>query len=69
MAILEAEPGILGKYMEGNKEGEASGQIISSEEFPIGWHKKILMALIFNWLIADCYRNHRTNLDQSFFIG
>ena len=33
MAILEAEPGVLGKYMEGNKEVEASGHIIGSEEF------------------------------------
>ena len=33
MAILEAEPGVLGKYMEGNKDVEASGHIIGSEEF------------------------------------
>ena len=33
MAILEAEPGVLGKYMEGNKEVEASGHILGSEEF------------------------------------
>ena len=33
MAILEAEPGILGKYMEGNTDVEASGHIIGSEEF------------------------------------
>tara|TARA_Y100001968_G_scaffold324055_1_gene362699 strand:+ start:786 stop:1049 length:264 start_codon:yes stop_codon:yes gene_type:complete len=33
MAILEAEPGVLGKYMEGNEEVEASGHIIGSEEF------------------------------------
>ena len=33
MAILEAEPGVLGKYMEGNTDVEASGHIIGSEEF------------------------------------
>ena len=33
MAILEAEPEVLGKYMEGNKEVEASGHVIGSEEF------------------------------------
>ena len=33
MAILEAEPGALGEYMEGNKEVEASGHILGSEEF------------------------------------
>ena len=33
MAILEAESGVLGKYMEGNKDVEASGHIIGSEEF------------------------------------
>ena len=33
MAILEAEPGVLGKYMEGNTDIEASGHIIGSDEF------------------------------------
>ena len=33
MAILEAEPGVLGKYMEGNLDVEASGHILGSEEF------------------------------------
>ena len=33
MVILEAEPGVLVKFMEGNKEIEASGHIIGSEEF------------------------------------
>ena len=33
MAILEAEPGVLGKYMGGNKDVEESGHIIGSEEF------------------------------------
>tara|TARA_B100000700_G_scaffold276008_1_gene322244 strand:+ start:92 stop:355 length:264 start_codon:yes stop_codon:yes gene_type:complete len=33
MAILEAEPGVLGKYMEGNEKVEASGHILGSEEF------------------------------------
>ena len=33
MAILEAEPGVLVRYMEGNKDVEASGHIIGSEEF------------------------------------
>ena len=33
MAILEAQPGVLGKYMEGNTDVEASGHIIGSEEF------------------------------------
>ena len=33
MSILEAEPGVLGKYMEGNTDVEASGHIIGSEEF------------------------------------
>ena len=33
MAILEAEPEVLVKYMEGNKEVEASGHVIGSEEF------------------------------------
>ena len=33
MAILEAKKGILEKYMEGNKDVEASGHIIGSEEF------------------------------------
>ena len=33
MAILEAEPEVLSKYMEGNKEVEASGHVIGSEEF------------------------------------
>ena len=33
MAILEADPGVLGKYMEGNKDVESSGHIIGSEEF------------------------------------
>ena len=36
MVILEAEPGALGKFMEGNKEIEASGHIIGSEEF-LNW--------------------------------
>ena len=33
MAILEAEPGVLAKYMEDNPNVEASGHIIGSEEF------------------------------------
>ena len=33
MAILEAEPGVLAKHMEGNPNVEASGHIIGSEEF------------------------------------
>ena len=33
MAILEAEPGILAKYMQGNPNVEASGHLIGSEEF------------------------------------
>ena len=33
MALLEAESGDLGKYMEGNKDVKASGHIIGSEEF------------------------------------
>ena len=36
MAILDAEPGILAKYMEGNKEVEESGHVIGSEEF-LNW--------------------------------
>ena len=33
MAILEAEPGVLAEYMEGNLNVEASGHILGSEEF------------------------------------
>ncbi len=33
MVILEAEQGVLGKYMEGNLNVEASGHILGSEEF------------------------------------
>ncbi len=33
MAILEAEPGVLAKHMEGNPSVEASGHILGSEEF------------------------------------
>ncbi len=33
MAILEAEPGVSAKHMEGNPNVEASGHIIGSEEF------------------------------------
>ncbi len=33
MAILEAEPGVLAKHMEGNPNVEESGHIIGSEEF------------------------------------
>ena len=35
MAILEAEPGVLCNYIKGNKDVEASGQIIGSEEFKL----------------------------------
>ena len=31
--ILEAKPGVLDKYMEGNKDVEASGHIIGTEKF------------------------------------
>ena len=33
MAILEAEPGVLAKHMEGNPSVEASGHIIGTEVF------------------------------------
>ena len=33
MVILEAEQGVLGKYMEGNLDVEASAHILGSEEF------------------------------------
>ena len=36
MAILDAEPEVLGKYMEGNTDVEASGHIIGSEELSNG---------------------------------
>ena len=33
MAILDAEPGVLGKHMQGNNDVDASGHIICCEEF------------------------------------
>ena len=33
MVILKAKQGVLGNYMEGNLDVEASGHIIGSEEF------------------------------------
>lgn len=33
MAILEAEPGVLARHMEGNQDVAATGHIVGSEEF------------------------------------
>ncbi len=53
ITMLGPEPGVLGNEMEGNKEVEASGHIIGSEDFQIGWHENTFLALIFNWMTAD----------------
>ena len=37
------------------------------KNFQIGFHKNTLIALIFNWLTANCYRNQWADLGQSFW--